>query len=168
MISFGAAYFTYWLAGKPRLIAYSPNSAFFSLEPAGHGDLPIAVRAGQIIVQNAGRKSARRVQLLAEAGPKPSGYTVFPNVDHAIKNGPRDEWLMEIPFLGAGETVTVQILNGANIGSIRSEDGPARIVPVMHQRVFPKWFNLTAAALMFVGLATVVATTVLLLFGAVS
>lgn len=75
---------------------------------------------------------------------------------------------MEIPFLGAGETVTVQILNGANIGSIRSEDGPARIVPVMHQRVFPKWFNLTAAALMFVGLATVVATTVLLLFGAVS
>ena len=29
------------------------------------------------------------------------------------------------------------------------------MVPVIHQRLFPKWFNATALVLMLVGLATV-------------
>jgi hypothetical protein len=63
---------------------------------------------------------------------------------------------MEIPYLGPPETVTVQILNGPNIETVRSLEGPAKLVPVIHQRVFPKWFNLAALALVLVGLATVV------------
>ena len=148
------AYFAYWLAGKPRLYVYSPHSTGFQLPPPKEGAEPVAIRAGQVIVQNAGRKSASKVQLMAQAGWLPWGYTVLPSVDHEIKSGPRGEWMMELPYLGPGETITVQILNGPNIDTVRSLEGPAKLVDVIHQRVYPKWFNFIVAILIIVGAAT--------------
>ena len=150
-----AVYLGYWLTGKPRLYVFSPTSAGFQLPPPQEGSQPVAIKAGQVIVQNAGRRSAHKVQLMAQPGWQPWGYTIVPNVDHEVRKGPKGEWLMEIPYLGPRETVTVQILNGPNIETVRSLEGPAKMVPVIHQRVFPKWFNATALVLMLVGLATV-------------
>lgn len=150
-----ATYLAYWLIGKPRLYAYSPLSTGFQLPPPQDGSQPLAIKAGQVIVQNAGRKSANKVQLMAQAGWQPWGYTIVPSIDHEIRKGPKGELLMEIPYLGPRETITVQILNGPNIETVRSLEGPAKFVPVIHQRVFPKWFNITALLLMLVGLATI-------------
>src|SRR3954468_11193690 len=136
--TFFAAYLGYWLIGKPRLYVYSPLSAGFQLPPPQDGSQPVSIRAGQVIVQNAGRKSANKVQLLAQAGGQPWGYTIVPNIDHEVRAGPKGAWLMEIPYLGPGETFTVQILNGPNIDTVRSLEGPAKMVPVIHQRVYPK------------------------------
>jgi hypothetical protein len=154
--SFGVCYFGYWLAGKPRLYVYSPTSAGFQLPPAQEGLNPIAIRAGQVIVQNAGRKSATKVQLMAQPGWKPWGYTIVPSIDHEVRTGPNDQWMIEIPYLGPRETITVQILNGPVIESVRSFEGPAKVVQVIHQRVFPKWFNALCLALFIVGFATIV------------
>jgi hypothetical protein len=63
---------------------------------------------------------------------------------------------MEIPYVGPRETVTVQLLNGPNIDTVRSLEGPAKVVDVIHQRVFPKWFNRTALTMMLVGFATII------------
>jgi hypothetical protein len=153
--SFGVAYFGYWLAGKPRLYVYSPNSTGFQLPPVGEGASPVAIRAGQVIVQNAGRKSATKVQIVAQPGWKPWGYTIVPNIDHEVRSGPQDQWMIEVAYLGPRETVTVQILNGPNIDTVRSMEGPAKVVDVIHQRVFPKWINAVVLALMLVGLVTV-------------
>lgn len=164
--SFGVAYFGYWLAGKPRLYVYSPNSTGFQLPPAQEGSQAVWIKAGQVIVQNAGRRSANKLQLLAQPGWQPWGYTIVPNIDHEIREGPKGAWLMEVPYLGPGETVTVQILNGPIIETVRSLEGPAKMVPVIHQRVYPKWFNATALVLFFTGLVTVVygAVTIALSF----
>lgn len=151
-----ATYLAYWLTGKPRLYVYSPSSTGFQLPPPQEGSQPLAIRAGQVIVQNAGRKSANKVQLMAQPGWQPWGYTIVPNIDHEIRNGPRGEWLMEIPYVGPRETVTVQLLNGPNIDTVRSLEGPAKVVDVIHQRVFPKWFNRTALTMMLVGFATII------------
>jgi len=62
---------------------------------------------------------------------------------------------MEIPYLGPGETVTVQILNGPNIDTVRALEGPAKVVDVIHQRVFPKWLNASVLVLMMVGFVTI-------------
>ena len=153
--SFGVGYFAYWLIGKPRLYVYSPLSTGFQLPPPQEGSQPVAIKAGQVIVQNAGRKSANKVQLLAQPGWQPWGYTIVPNVDHEVRKGPKGEWLMEISYLGPRETVTVQILNGPNIETVRSLEGPAKLVPVIHQRVLPKWFNFMALVLVLIGFATV-------------
>ncbi|MEO6114453.1 MAG: hypothetical protein ABIP07_08420 [Sphingomicrobium sp.] len=154
--SFAVAYFGYWLTGKPRLYVYSPNSTGFQLPPAQEGSQPIAIRAGQVVVQNAGRKSANKVQLMAQPGWKPSGYTIVPNIDHEVKSGPQDQWMIEIPYLGPQETVTVQILNGPNIDTVRSLEGPAKVVDVIHQRVYLKWVNAIVLVLMIVGFGTLV------------
>jgi len=71
-----------------------------------------------------------------------------------------NEWVVEIPYLGPKEVITLQILNGPNISSVRSAEGPAKFVPVMYQRVFPKWFNFTALGLMIWGVISVVALLV--------
>ena len=107
---FAVAYFGYWLSGKPRLYVYSPISTGFRLPPPQDGSEPISIRAGQVMVQNAGRRSATKVQLVAQAGWKPWGYTIVPNMDHEVRNGPQDQWMIEIPFLGPRETVTIQTI----------------------------------------------------------
>ena len=152
--SFGVAYFGYWLAGKPRLYVYSPNSTGFQLPPVKEGANSVAIRAGQVIVQNAGRQSATKVQIVAQPGWKPWGYTIVPNIDHEVRTGPQDQWMIEVAYLGPHETVTVQILNGPNIDTVRSMEGPAKYVDVIHQRVNPRWANALALLLMMTGFGT--------------
>jgi len=150
-----ATYLAYWLVGKPRLIVFSPNSTAFELKPSQDGAPPIPIRAGQVVVQNGGRKSASSVQLTAQIGPPPWGYNIVPNVDHIIRTGARGEWMLEFPFLGPGEAVTVQILNGPQIDTVRSLEGPAKFVPVTHQRIFPAWFNRTVVFFTIAGIVAV-------------
>lgn len=152
----GAVWLAYWLAGKPRLIVFSPNSTFFQLASSEAGKAPASVRAGQIIVQNNGRLSANNVQFVAEPGILPWGYNVVPSVDHDVRIGSQGEWILELKFLGPGETVTIQILNGPQIASVRSKEGPAKSVPVVHQRLFPRWVNGVVLSLMAIGAITIV------------
>lgn len=154
-ITLGAAWLSYWLIGKPRLIVFSPNSTFFRLDPQQVGGSSFNIRAGQVIVQNNGRKSATKVQFVAEPGLIPWGYNIFPVIDHSVRSGARGEWILEIEFLGPGENVTVQILNGPQIASVRALEGVAKAVPVIHQRLFPKWVQTTLGMLMTIGTITI-------------
>ena len=154
-ITLGSAWFTYWLVGKPRLIVFSPNSTSFRLDPLGEGVPPLDIRAGQVIVQNNGRKSATNVQLVAEPGITPWGYNIIPTVDHSVRQGARGEWILELGFLGPGENVTVQILNGPQIASVRAREGFAKAVPVIHQRLFPKSVQRILAITMMTGFITI-------------
>lgn len=114
----------------------------------------MTIRAGQVVVQNNGRISATQVQFVAEPGLMPWGYNIVPAVDHQVRTGTRGEWILELGYLGPGENVTVQILNGPQIASVRAKEGPARTVPVVHQRLFPRWVNGVILTLMVVGLIT--------------
>lgn len=154
-ITLGGVWLAYWLTGKPRLVVFSPNSTFFKLDPPDGDGQHLTVQAGQVVVQNNGRKSATRVQFVAEPNGVPWGYNVFPAIDHSVRLGARGEWILELGFLGPGEHVTVQILNGPQIASVRALEGAAKAVPVIHQRLFPRWVQISVAVLMLVGLVTV-------------
>lgn len=158
LITLSGAWFAYWLVGKPRLIVFSPNSTAFQLDPPQAGNPPMTINAGQVIVQNNGRKSASNVQFVAEPGVTPWGYNIVPAVDHSTRIGSRGEWILELDFLGPGENITLQILNGPQIASVRAKEGPARAVPVVHQRLFPRWFNIAATGLMMIGFITIAYT----------
>ena len=163
LITWGGAWLAYWLSGKPRLIVFSPNSAAFQLNPTQKGSPAITIRASQVMVQNNGRKSASNVQFVAEPGIQPWQYNVFPAVDHRVRTGARGEWILELDFLGPGENVTVQILNGPQIASVRAKEGPAKAVPVIHQRLYPKWFNVTVLTLTGIGSLTLIYGAVMLI-----
>ena len=155
IVTLFGAWFAYWLAGKPRLIVFSPNSTNFQLDPPEAGNPPMQIRAGQVIVQNNGRKSATAVQFVAEPGILPWGYNISPPVDHSVRKGARGEWILELGFLGPGENITLQILNGPQIATVRAKEGAAKAVPVIHQRLFPRWVQVVVGLLMLVGAVTV-------------
>jgi hypothetical protein len=155
LTALGAAWFGYWLVGKPRLITFSPISTFFELQPPDQTGTKTLVRAGQVIIQNNGRRSATQIQFTAAPGPAPWGYNLVPSVDHVVSSTASGEWMLQIPFLAPGEVITLQILNGPNIDSVRAQEGAVQQVPVMHQRVFPSWFNGLALVLTLIGAATV-------------
>jgi len=141
----------HWLRGKVNLITYSPNTTSFQLKASDTSVQPVTVRSGQVMVQNLGRQSARNVQITSVPGGVPAGYVILPSIVHQSRLGDNNEWIVEIPFIAPKETITLQILNGPNIDSVRSEDGAARVVPVTHQRMFPKWVGVVVVVMMLWG-----------------
>lgn len=156
LVALLASYFAYWLAGKPRQIAFSPSSTFFELKSSDPNTPPIPVRAGQVIVQNNGRLRATDIQFIAEPGAPPRGYNLVPSVAHAVGTTASGEWLLELPYLAPGESITLQILSGPNIASVRAKEAVIRQVPVVHQRLYPAWFNALVLGLVLTGVVTVV------------
>ena len=159
---------TYWLTGTVRLIAFSPGSAPFVIHPTDGTSPPFHVKAGHIVIQNEGRKTAKQVQLASSPAPPPAGYVLLPPLDHSVRTGPQGEWIIEIPFIGPRETVILQMLNGPMIDSIRSEDGPAKYVQVMYQRVYPVWVKAFVAILMLAGLVALLGGGAILIWQALS
>jgi hypothetical protein len=104
------------------------------------------------MIQNLGRRSANNVQVVASGGIAPAGYTVVPAIGHSAGMDDNGQWVMEIPFVAPREVITIQILNGPNIDSVRCDEGFAKVVPVIHQRQFPTWFNMLVGVLMLWGL----------------
>jgi hypothetical protein len=141
----------HWLRGRVNLITFSPNSTYFQLQPAQEGASPVHIRSGQVMVQNLGRRSAKSVQITCVPGGAPAGYVLLPSIVHSTRIGPNNEWILEIPFIAPKEIITLQVLNGQIVDSVRCEDGLAKAVPVTHQRLFPRWVQLTAGAIMLFG-----------------
>lgn len=143
----------HFLQGRVRLIIFSPPSTCFNLPQPGSAT-PLTIRSGQVMIQNMGRKSAKNVEVAAMGGP-PNGYTLIPPADHSVTENVNGTWVMKIPFIAPKETVTIQILNGPNINSVRCEEGFAKFVPVINQRQFPWWMNVTRVMLMLFGLLSI-------------
>lgn len=147
-----AVLLSHWLRGRVNLITFSPNSTYFQLHPQQEGAAAVHIRSGQIMVQNLGRQSAKNVRITSVPGPPPAGYVIVPSIVHSTRVGPNNEWIVEIPFVAPKEMITLQVLNGPNIDSVRSEDGAAKAVPVTHQRLFPKWTQFVLASILLFGL----------------
>lgn len=87
-------------------------------------------------------------------------FVIFPDIQHRIETLPNGSREIVIPTLVPGEQIIVSYLyfppltfNQINAG-IRSNEGFARPIPVLVQRVYPRWFNLLLIALTFIGLVT--------------
>lgn len=159
LTAFACVWLAQWLSGKPKLITFSPDSTFFQLaqEPPAP---PILIRAGQVVIRNEGRKSATQLEVVSVPGGAPAGYVILPSINHQVSMSAMNEWVVEIPYLGPREVITIQILNGPNISTVRSAEGPAKLVPVMYQRVFPKWLNLIGLGLTIWGILSILAMLV--------
>lgn len=144
-----AVWITKVLQSRVRLVFFSPSSTFFTLKNE-NGQAPLQVQSGQVMIQNSGRLAATNVEIIASGGP-PAGYTLVPPVSHSAEVNTHGNWVLKIDFIAPREIVTVQILNGPKIDSVRSADCVAQFVPVVHQRQLPAWFNYFATFLMVVG-----------------
>jgi hypothetical protein len=149
-----AVFVAQWLKGGVKLIVFSPASTNFKVRPSAPDQPDIILTSGQIIVQNEGRRSATDVQITSRPGIPPAGYVLIPSVVHEVTSGPQGEWILKVPYLGPKENLAVQLLNGPVIDSVRCAEGPAKYVDVVHQRLYPTWFNAAVAALLIWGMAS--------------
>ena len=152
--TFIAVFVAQWLKGGVKLIVFSPNSTTFKIRPTDPNQQELVVSSGQIVVQNEGRRSATDVQIASRPGLPPAGYVLIPSIVHTVEQGPQGEWILKVPYLGPKENLAVQLLNGPVIDSVRSSEGSAKYVDVMHQRVYPTWLNVTVVGLIIWGLAS--------------
>lgn len=134
-------------AAKPRLQYWLPGAFLFELKEPN-----IALRTESITIQNTGRLPAKNLEIVHKSKPDHFQFsTAIPFTEEQNANG---EHITKIASLGPKEFVNIQYLSHTNLPvllNVRSEHGPAQLIQVHFQRVFPLWFNVLAAAMMLIG-----------------
>jgi hypothetical protein len=138
---------------RPALISYFGHVAAFRTTPPSGS--PIFVHTHAVVLRNVGRRSATNVRLRHNVLPD---FVIWPEVQHHTEDLPSGGREIVIPTLVPGEQITVSYLYFPPVtadqvhAGILSNEGFARHIPVLLQRVYPKWFNRIAFALMLIGL----------------
>jgi len=140
---------------RPVLISYFGHvAAFRTTPPSGP---PIIVHTHAVVLRNVGRRSATNVRLRHNVLPD---FIIWPEVQHHIEDLSGGVREIVIPTLVPGEQISVSYLyfpplTVAQINAgIRSNEGFAREIPVLLQRVYPKWLNRILVALVLIGLVS--------------
>jgi len=142
---------------RPSLVSYYGHVAAFLHHPTSGP--PINVHTHTIVLRNAGRRSATNVRV--HHGVLPD-FNLWPQIQHSVETLPDGSLDIVIPTLVPGEEITISYLYFAPLtfgqvnAGIKCDTGFAQPIPVLLQRLYPHWFNLTAATLMLVGLVTVI------------
>ncbi|MGH8556214.1 MAG: hypothetical protein ACRESZ_01890 [Methylococcales bacterium] len=137
---------------RPALISYFGHVSSFRYTPPG-GQLVI-IHTHAVILRNTGRRSATNVRLSHRILPD---FNIWPAVMHHIEDVPSGGRDIVIPTLVPGEQVTLSYLYfpphtvaDVNAG-IKHDGGFAQQIPVLLQRQYSRWFNITEGLLMLLG-----------------
>ena len=140
---------------RPVLITYYSHISSFQINPPDQE--VTAVHTHSVVLRNAGRKSATNVRLHHHHLPD---FNIYPSVAHQTETLPDGSRDIVIPTIVPGKELTVSYLyfppavyTDINRG-IESDEGLATEIPVLLQRIYPNWFNVSALVLMLVGLVT--------------
>ena len=142
---------------RPKLLAHFGDISAFNM-PNQNGD-PYAVHTHSVVIRNAGRGTATNVRLSHSHLPD---FNVWPRVPYECENVPNSGSDIVIPTVVPDQSLQISYLScppltvaDINTG-VRSDEGFATQIPVLLQRQYPRWVNFTAAALMMVGVCTLV------------
>jgi hypothetical protein len=136
------------LIPRSKLVYWLPHNFFFDLKAE-----KVVLQTNALTVQNTGRRPAEDVQILHKL--RPDFFQVSPSLQYFESETPAGEHVITVPHLGPSEYFTIQLLSYKTVPqllSIRCKDGPAVQIPIMLQRVYPRWFNASAGLLLVLGL----------------
>lgn len=157
IISFLTALLLQKLEPKARLAYWFPHEFTFNVKKEN-----VILKTNSLTVQNLGRKAAENIEILHMA--EPDFFEIFPSVNYEVQTSPNNNHIIRIPFLGAKEFITLQILSYKTVPqilSVRSKDCIASQIPITVQRIYPKWVNLLASFLMIFGIVTLISLLVM-------
>ena len=153
---FVGAFLNRAIESRPRLVTY-----------LGHvGAHPFTQQDGtsrhvythSVVLRNTGRRPATNVRIAHRYLPD---FNVLPDVDHDVNELPGGGREIVFPTLVPNEQVSVSYLYFPPItwdqinGSIKSDEGLAKVLQVLPTQQYPKWFNRLAAGLVLIGLIAV-------------
>lgn len=152
LVSLIVGYLLSHLEPRARIGYWFPHSSYFFLE-----EHDISIQTGTLTVQNLGRKKAEDVQLVFSQ--RPDFFQITPPLPYSEEESTDGNYVIGFSMLGPKEVVSLQILGFTQfpaLMNLRSSAGSAESVQIQMQRVYPQWLNMTALALMLVGLAAII------------
>jgi hypothetical protein len=136
------------------LIYYTSNPQWVILPPVA-GQPPIApIGTFSLFLWNQGKAAAKDVHIGHYWLP---ANNVYPDIPREIVNTPGGGVALRFPLVPPRTLVTISYLffgvyATENILSyVGSEDGPGKHIPVMLQRIFPRWALVVIQILLFAG-----------------
>jgi hypothetical protein len=142
---------------RPVLISYFGHVAVFLHHPTTGP--PIHVHTHAVVLRNAGRRGATNVRLHHSTLPD---FNIWPQLPYNVETLPDGTQDIVIPTMVPGEEVTISYLYfppltfaQVNAG-IKCDQGFAQAIPVLLQRQYPRWLNLTSSVFTLVGMVAVI------------
>ena len=136
---------------KSNLKYFLPGTFVFDVP-----DPKISIRTDSLTIQNLGRKSAQGIEIIHKE--KPDHFQFSQAIAFEEEYAPNGNHITKIANLGPKEFINIQYLSHIKepiLLNVRSEDGPAKLIQVQFQRLYPQWFNVGAIGLFLVGFGTV-------------
>jgi hypothetical protein len=142
-----------YLQAKAKVVYWVAHDFLFNMPNPTDAKLPnLLLRTHSITVQNIGGKAAELIEI-AHTG-RPDFFMLSPARDYEEVTTRAGDHIMRVDNLGAGEHFTIEFLTYAQLPTflyIRSKSGPANLISIYPQRVFPKWFQRLSIVLFLVG-----------------
>jgi hypothetical protein len=139
---------------RPLLQAYFGHVSAFTHTASGQS---FTIHTHTVVLRNSGRRAATNVRLHHTVLPD---FNIWPTIVHHVENLTDSSADIVIPTLVPSEVITISYLYFPPVtvaqvnAGIKSDQGFAQAVPVLLQRQYPRWFNVTVALLMLIGLVT--------------
>jgi len=136
------------LEKKPKVAFWQPHFALFKVP-----NPEITVQTDSINIQNLGGKEAEDIEIIFKE--KPDHFQFTPSVQFTTEQTPNNEYIIRLKSLGPKEFITLHILSYKTLPKvdvIRCKTGVASKMPYQTLKKFPRWFELTSAFLLLVGL----------------
>lgn len=118
----------------------------------------VLVYTRDIWIQNVGRAVVTDVEVVLNYDPQ--HFEIWPQRNFATTTNPRGNYIIKLDSLNPGEWMVVSLLNvDAEIPivtNVRWEGGQAKERPMAPQQVLPKWARALVAALLLVGVFSLI------------
>jgi hypothetical protein len=102
---------------------------------------PLLVRTRQIWIQNVGRASINKVEVVLNYPPQ--HYEIWPQRQYNSVTNPVGNLIILVESLAATEYFTISMLDGTkdlpNVTNVRCTEGTAKHVPMGPQRILPRY-----------------------------
>ncbi len=145
------------IEGRARLVTYLGHVSAHKVQQTSGP--PLDVFTHSVVLKNAGRKAANNVKLTHSILPS---FNVIPSVNYEVEQLPDGGANLVIPKLIPNEQVTISYLyfppttwDKIN-GSVRSDEGFAKVIQVLPTVQPPKWLTRLLSSLALLGLTALI------------
>jgi len=154
----GAAISKY-LNAREKLIAFYGHVSSHALNSVVEGEEVTHINTHAVIIRNNGNKTATNVRISHNVLPD---FKIYPDTDYTVNELPSGGKELVIPRVTPKREYIISYLYFPPItynqisSIIESDTGPAKIVNVQLQQIFPQWVNFLVGSSMLLGLITFV------------
>lgn len=144
-----------YLSERERLIAYYGHVASHTFNSVVEGREVNQINTHAVVIRNNGKKTATNVRITHNVLPS---IKIYPDTDYQVNDLPSGGKELVIPRITPKKEYTISYLYYPPVtynqirSVIESDAGPAKVVNVRLQQIFPRWVNFLVGSSMILGL----------------